>query len=223
MLIPMYFLIGIWGGDRGASTRRSSSSSTRMVGSLLMLVAILAWPSRTPRRHRRLHLQLRGAPRPAARVADLQALVLPRVRARVRDQGAAVPVPHLAARRARRGADRRLGHPGRRAAEDGHLRLPALRVPAASRRGARASRRSSSALAVIGIIYGALVAMVQPDMKKLVAYSSVSHLGFVVLGIVRDERAGRAGRGLPDAQPRRQHRRRSSSSSACSTSGATRG
>ncbi|HVN28170.1 MAG TPA: NADH-quinone oxidoreductase subunit M [Candidatus Binataceae bacterium] len=39
------------------------------------------------------------------------------------------------------------------------------------------------ALAVIGIIYGALVAMVQPDLKRLVAYSSVSHLGFVVLGL----------------------------------------
>ncbi|MEO7143657.1 MAG: NADH-quinone oxidoreductase subunit M, partial [Bryobacteraceae bacterium] len=38
-------------------------------------------------------------------------------------------------------------------------------------------------LAIIGIIYGALVAMVQPNMKKLVAYTSVSHLGFVVLGI----------------------------------------
>lgn len=38
-------------------------------------------------------------------------------------------------------------------------------------------------LAVIGIIYGALVAMVQPNMKKLIAYSSISHLGFVVLGI----------------------------------------
>ncbi len=38
-------------------------------------------------------------------------------------------------------------------------------------------------LAVIGIIYGALVAMVQPDFKKLVAYSSISHLGFVMLGI----------------------------------------
>src|SRR5216684_4255653 len=38
-------------------------------------------------------------------------------------------------------------------------------------------------LAVVGIVYGALVAMVQPDMKKLVAYSSVSHLGFVVLGV----------------------------------------
>jgi NADH-quinone oxidoreductase subunit M len=40
-----------------------------------------------------------------------------------------------------------------------------------------------SILAVIGIIYGALVSMVQPDLKKLVAFSSVSHLGFVMLGI----------------------------------------
>lgn len=39
------------------------------------------------------------------------------------------------------------------------------------------------ALAIIGIIYGALVALVQPNMKKLIAYSSVSHLGFCVLGI----------------------------------------
>jgi NADH-quinone oxidoreductase subunit M len=49
-----------------------------------------------------------------------------------------------------------------------------------------AARRSAgwiAALAIVGIIYGALVAMVQPNMKKLVAYSSVSHLGFVVLGI----------------------------------------
>ncbi|MGI9647213.1 MAG: NADH-quinone oxidoreductase subunit M [Acidimicrobiia bacterium] len=40
-----------------------------------------------------------------------------------------------------------------------------------------------AALAVVGIIYGAAVAIVQPDLKRLVAYSSVSHLGFVVLGI----------------------------------------
>jgi NADH-quinone oxidoreductase subunit M len=49
-----------------------------------------------------------------------------------------------------------------------------------------ASRESAPwvvTLAIVGIIYGALVAMVQPNMKKLVAYSSVSHLGFVVLGI----------------------------------------
>src|SRR3954464_7020480 len=48
-------------------------------------------------------------------------------------------------------------------------------------------------LAVIGIVYGALVAMVQPDMKKLVAYSSVSHLGFVVLGIAAMNTQGVSG------------------------------
>ena len=45
-------------------------------------------------------------------------------------------------------------------------------------------------LGLIGIIYGALVAMVQPNMKKLIAYSSVSHLGFVVLGIFSFTQSG---------------------------------
>jgi len=55
------------------------------------------------------------------------------------------------------------------------------------------SRSNSSwimVLALIGIIYGALVAMVQPNMKKLIAYSSISHLGFVVLGIFSFTQAG---------------------------------
>jgi NADH-quinone oxidoreductase subunit M len=55
------------------------------------------------------------------------------------------------------------------------------------------SRRNAPwivALALIGIIYGALVAMVQPNLKKLIAYSSVSHLGFVVLGIFSFTQAG---------------------------------
>jgi NADH-quinone oxidoreductase subunit M len=50
----------------------------------------------------------------------------------------------------------------------------------------QASRKAApyvAVLAIIGIIYGALVSLVQPNLKKLVAYSSVSHLGFVVLGI----------------------------------------
>jgi NADH-quinone oxidoreductase subunit M len=48
-------------------------------------------------------------------------------------------------------------------------------------------------LALIGIVYGALVAMVQPNMKKLIAYSSISHLGFVVLGIFSFTAIGLAG------------------------------
>jgi NADH-quinone oxidoreductase subunit M len=47
-----------------------------------------------------------------------------------------------------------------------------------------------NALAIVGIIYGALVALVQPNLKKLIAYSSVSHLGFVVLGIFTFTQAG---------------------------------
>ena len=49
------------------------------------------------------------------------------------------------------------------------------------------------ALALIGILYGALVAMVQPDLKKLVAYSSVSHLGFCMLGLYAMNSQGLAG------------------------------
>ena len=49
------------------------------------------------------------------------------------------------------------------------------------------------ALSVIGIVYGAMVAFPQPDMKRLVAYSSVSHLGFVMLGIYAFNRIGLTG------------------------------
>ncbi len=181
MLIPMYFLIGIWGYDRRIYAAVKFILYT-MAGSVLMLLAILGLAY--------LHSTATGAYSfdllklyDAADAAAPAVLVLPRVRAGVRDQGAAVSVPHLAARRARRGADRRLGDPGRRAAEDGHLRPRAVRVPAVPARGRRSSRRIWRCSPSIGIIYGALVAMVQPDMKKLVAYSSVSHLGFVVLGI----------------------------------------
>ena len=48
-------------------------------------------------------------------------------------------------------------------------------------------------LSLIGIIYGAIVALVQPDLKKLVAYSSVSHMGFVTLGIFVFQEQGMQG------------------------------
>ena len=181
MLIPMYFLIGIWGYDRRIYAAIKFMLYT-MAGSVLMLVAILGLAY--------LHSEATGSysfdylqAAVAADRAGHAVLVLPGLRGGVRHQGAAVPVPHVAARRARRGADSRLGDPGRRAAEDGHLRPHPLRLPAVPRGRRATSRRCIAVLAVIGIVYGALVAMVQPDMKKLVAYSSVSHLGFVVLGI----------------------------------------
>ena len=54
----------------------------------------------------------------------------------------------------------------------------------------RANASWIAVLALIGIVYGALVAMVQPNMKRLIAYSSISHLGFVVLGIFSFTQAG---------------------------------
>jgi NADH-quinone oxidoreductase subunit M len=63
----------------------------------------------------------------------------------------------------------------------GFIRFAVPLFPAAAMQPA--VRSAILVLAVIGIVYGALVAMVQPDFKKLVAYSSVSHLGFVMLGI----------------------------------------
>ena len=71
--------------------------------------------------------------RHAARAARADAALL-RLRARLRHQGAALPAAHLAARRARRSADRRLDHPRRRDAEDGHVRLPPLRPAVLPRR-----------------------------------------------------------------------------------------
>ncbi len=50
-----------------------------------------------------------------------------------------------------------------------------------------------AALAIIGIIYGALLALIQPNIKRLIAYSSVSHLGFVVLGIFSFSQQGADG------------------------------
>ena len=112
MLVPMYFIIGIWGGERRIYASLKFFVYT-MVGSLLMLVGILY--SGTPPRSR-----YTGA-RPVfgydrlltiGALAQGGALALRRVLPRVRGEGADVPVPHLAARRARRGADRRLGDSG---------------------------------------------------------------------------------------------------------------
>ena len=202
MLVPMYFLIGVWGGPRRLYAAIKFFLYT-LVGSVLMLVGILtlyfynssglaaiglAW-SRSfgdlldpaPLHHR------------AADPSGGPVLGIPRLLRRLRHQGADVPVPHLVAGRPRRSSDRRLGDPGRRPPENGDLRFHPLLAAAAAR--APPSRRSagSGVLSIVAIVYGALVAMAQKDMKKLVAYSSVSHMGFVMLGMFALNEAGLRG------------------------------
>ena len=75
----------------------------------------------------------------------------------------------------------------------GALRLPAAGSAAAARGLQGAAAPCIAVLAVISIVYGAALALVQTDLKKLVAYSSVSHMGYVMLGIAAGTAAGVTG------------------------------
>jgi NADH-quinone oxidoreductase subunit M len=181
MLIPMYFIIGIWGGERRLYAAIKFVIYT-LVGSLLMLVAILY-----------LYVQFKSATGHASfDYADLSHLTLPHS-AQVLCFGAfalafAIKVPIFplhtwlpdAHVEAPTGGSVILAGVLLKFGTYGFLRFALPMFPLASAEYARLL----AWLSVIGIVYGALMAYMQDDAKKLVAYSSVSHLGFVVLGIM---------------------------------------
>ncbi len=186
MLIPMYFLIGVWGGERRIYAALKFVLYT-MVGSVLMLVAIIALYF--------MHGDATGTftfsyPQIQSALASGRMVLSP-----VIEQwlfiafflAFAVKVPLF---------------PFHTWLPDAHVEAPTagsvLLAGVLLKMGTYGLIRFNlplfphmshlfapliSLLAIVGIVYGALVAMVQPDMKKLVAYSSVSHMGFIVLGI----------------------------------------
>ena len=180
MLIPMYFLIGIWGYDRRVYAAIKFMLYT-MAGSVLMLIAILGLAY--------LHSAATGS-----YTFDLLKLYSLDIAPQTQTWfflaftvAFAIKVPLF---------------PFHTWLPDAHVQAPTagsvILAGVLLKMGTYGLLRFSfplfpqaaayfapwlALLAVIGIVYGALVAMVQPDMKKLVAYSSVSHLGFVVLGI----------------------------------------
>ena len=180
MLVPMYFLIGIWGYDQRIYAAIKFMLYT-MAGSVLMLVAILGLAY--------LHSAATGTY--SFDLLKLYTLdIAPQTQAwffLAFTVAFAIKVPLF---------------PFHTWLPDAHVQAPTagsvILAGVLLKMGTYGLLRFSfplfpdaaayfapvlAVLAVIGIVYGALVAMVQPDMKKLVAYSSVSHLGFVVLGI----------------------------------------
>jgi NADH-quinone oxidoreductase subunit M len=191
MLVPMYFLIGVWGGPRKLYAAIKFFMYT-LVGSVLMLVGILALYF-----YNSTGLAAVGLPglgnAPTFDVTQLYAIA-PQVPFGLAKWifmaffvGFAIKVPmfpfhtwlpdaHVEAPTAGSvilaGVLLKMG-------TYGFIRFSLPLLPEATRWAVP----WMAALAIIGIVYGALVAMAQKDMKKLVAYSSVSHLGFVMLGM----------------------------------------
>ncbi len=98
---------------------------------------------------------------------------------RLLHQAAVVPVPHVVARRPRAGTDPDQHDPRRGLAQDRRLRPDPARLAAGARSARWTFAYPVAVLGVFSILYGALVAMAQTDFKRLVAYSSVSHMGYV--------------------------------------------
>ena len=199
----MYFIIGIWGGANRLYAAIKFFIYT-MVGSLLMLVAILAlvWQVRAATGHALVRLRPPAAARGCCRAARRPGSSPPSPSpspSRCRSSRSTPGCPTRTSRRRPRAA---CSWPAccSRSGTYGFLRFAVPFFPQVAL--SPAVSHIMVALAVIGIIYGALVAMVQPDIKKLVAYSSVSHLGFVMLGIWGGTAAERAGRADGDDQPR---------------------
>lgn len=186
VLVPMYFLIGTWGGPRREHAALKFFLYT-LFGSVFMLVGIIA-----------LYLS------PAGGTFDITALVDAGLPASFQwwvfaafFLGFAVKVPifplhtwlpdaHVEAPTA---ASVLLAGILLKMGTYGFIRVALPILPDA----ARAWSPIIATLAVISIVYGAAVAFAQKDLKKLVAYSSISHMGFVMLGIASGTPEGLAG------------------------------
>jgi NADH-quinone oxidoreductase subunit M len=179
-LVPMCLIIGMWGGTQRLYAAFKLVLYT-MVGSVLMLVAILYLVAQYREQTGHYSFELR----------DLQLLLLP-----VSTQlwlflafaaAFAIKVPLVpfhtwlpdAYVQAPTGGSVMLSAVMAKLATYGFLRFAMPLFPSGSHRASA----TLAMLAVIGVIYGAYCAIAQSDIKKLVAYSSVSHLGFVMLGI----------------------------------------
>jgi NADH-quinone oxidoreductase subunit M len=184
MLIPMYFIIGVWGGENRLYAAIKFFIYT-MFGSLLMLVAILVLYTQAGRATGTYSFAYAHLLTQAAQLAGPLAwwlfgafFLAFAIKVPLFPFHTWLPDAHVEAPTAGSvilaGVLLKMG-------TYGFLRFALPLFPGVALH--ETVQLGIVALSLIGIIYGGLVAMVQPDFKKLIAYSSVSHLGFVMLGI----------------------------------------
>jgi len=190
MLIPMYFLIGVWGHERRVYAAVKFILYT-MIGSALMLVGILYLYNLTgtfdlEMIQRQLSAGTQSLSGSAQVWLFLAFFLAFAIKVPMFPFHTWLPDAHVEAPTAGSvilaGVLLKMG-------TYGILRFCLPLFPQASREFAPLI----SILAIVGILYGSLVAMVQPDIKRLVAYSSVAHMGFVVLGIFAFNMSGLEG------------------------------
>ncbi len=179
-LVPMYFLIGVWGHERRIYAAVKFFLFT-MAGSVLMLAAIIYLYTRAQTFNYTTILDLLSSGRLTFAPGEQMLLFLAffvafAIKVPLFPLHTWLPDAHVEAPSA---GSVMLASVMLKMGTFGILHYCLPMFPSA----ARSCAPWIVILAIIGIIYGALVAMVQPNMKKLVAYSSVSHLGFVILGI----------------------------------------
>jgi NADH-quinone oxidoreductase subunit M len=192
VLIPMYFIIGLWGGKRRIYSAVKFFIFT-MSGSLLMLVAII-WLGVEAGRQlgefttdiTKLYSVSHNLPIDVQHYLFLAFALSFAIKVPLFPLHTWLPDAHVEAPTAGSvllaGVLLKMG-------TYGLIRFNLGLFPQASHDYASLM----TGLAVVGIIYGALVAMVQTDIKKLIAYSSVTHMGFIVLGIFSMTREGLQG------------------------------
>src|SRR3954462_15120266 len=183
MLIPMYFIIGIWGGANRLYAAIKFFIYT-MAGSLLMLVAIVVMVWKIQAVSGTLSFSYDHLLRNAGSVGSAAPWLFAAfalafaIKVPIFPLHTWLPDAHVEAPTA---GSVLLAAIMLKIGTYGFLRFAVPFFPQVAL--SPGVSRLIVVLAVIGVVYGALVAMVQPDIKKLVAYSSVSHLGFVMLGI----------------------------------------
>jgi NADH-quinone oxidoreductase subunit M len=183
MLIPMYFIIGVWGGENRLYAAIKFFVYT-MFGSLLMLVAILVLVYVVGQRtgdfsFSYVHLLRNlGDLGPLAFWLFAAFFLAFAIKVPMFPFHTWLPDAHVEAPTA---GSVILAAILLKMGTYGFLRFALPFFPAVAL--APAVQSVIVALSLVGIVYGGLVAMVQPDFKKLIAYSSVAHLGFVTLGI----------------------------------------